>query len=98
MRSWLLRFWRDETFFVACVRSAVFLAGQMVAMGVIPTGIPGAGRWVGAFIAAASLLFAAGNKTPTDADGFAKINPKIEIPPVPTEHKTVTPSGGGTGA
>ena len=62
MVEWIKKFLYDVTFFERCFRMTVFLAGELVRNGTIPTGIEGLGQKLGPFISALALMVAAGEK------------------------------------
>jgi len=64
MLEFLKRFLYDESFFERCFRMTIFLAGELVRNGTIPTGVEGLGAKIGPFISALALMVAAGEKNP----------------------------------
>lgn len=64
MLEWIKKFLYDETFFERCFRMTIFLAGELVRQGTIPTGVPGLGQKLGPIISALALLVAAGERNP----------------------------------
>jgi len=49
----------DEAYFTGAMRAVIFLLGQMIQAGTIPTGVEGLGATVGPFISAAALVLVA---------------------------------------
>ena len=62
MLEWVKKFLYDETFFERCFRMTIFLAGELVRNGTIPTGVEGLGNKLGPIISAFALMIAAGEK------------------------------------
>ena len=69
MLEWIKKFLYDETFFERCFRMTIFLAGELVRNGTIPTGVEGLGAKLGPLISALALLVAAGEKNPKSDNG-----------------------------
>jgi len=62
MLTVVYKFLWDETAFLRYARALLFLAGELVRQGVIPTGIDAGGKY-GVLLEATAFLFAAGAKT-----------------------------------
>lgn len=69
MLEWVKRFLYDESFFERCFRMTIFLAGELVRNGTIPTGVSGLGQKLGPIISALALLVAAGEKNAKSDNG-----------------------------
>lgn len=70
MLAFLYRFLYDESFFERSFRMAIFLAGELIRNGTIPTGVSGLGNKIGPIISALALLVAAGERNPKPSEGI----------------------------
>lgn len=81
MKALFSRLWNDEASFTGYARALLIVLAGLFAEGTIPTGIDGGGPKVGLALVAIAGWLTAGNKTPTDSEGFAKPNPATPVKP-----------------
>lgn len=89
MGALLRRLWSDPAYFVGAVRGLLMLLAELFRQDVIPTGVPGGGAKIAGMLMIAAVAIPAGETNARNGTGYPR--------PEPTERRTVTPSGGGTG-